>query len=143
MTIKFLEVNQDVVDEFGEEITVQIEKNIEKIKDAAEFIQKTYNKYGDPDNLEIAVYLDNESIEDLFSLRITAGEKVCVLLEWNLEEIGKVTFTEFPCYDENDSIESAKLRENYYKNTKLQEDYSNDTKNNYTPSYSGPARISP
>ncbi len=117
---------------YGQELTIQIEKNMGAIKDAVDFMQKTYSKHDQKLALAIIVYLDYDSSEDLFCLRIGFGDKSYIWLEWNLEDIGYVAFDEFPCYNEQD----------WNRDYELRKKSSNDTKHSH-PFHviSGPSRI--
>ena len=134
MAIRFLGINQNLLDKHGKELTSAIEKKMGQIIDAAEFMQKAYNKYDKTISLDISVYLDYNTDKDFFRLIIdNSGGKVSVWLEWNLEEAGHVVFDEFPCYDEKDFMRDSKKWEEYLKNKKDNQSYQN-----FSP---GPSRI--
>jgi hypothetical protein len=137
MTTKILEVSQEFLDMYGKFLIFQCEKYLDVIKDSAEFVQKSYTKYKTEHILGVQIYLDqfDDLGRNFFSLNMgIAKDKVCVWLEWNLDTIGKVAFDEFVCYDENDFMQDAILREKSRKNT---------NSNCMQTTSGGPTRISP
>lgn len=149
MAVKLLEMYDDFVKQYGEFLMDQTgRKYFAQIKDAAVFMLRMINKYPDDNHTEITVHLDSfEDHDDWFRLVVgSTGKKVIIWLHYNDQDVGKLSFDEFPCYDEKDSARDAALREkSRNEDAVLREKNKNDDsvshQRNRSTDGDGPSRI--